>query len=757
MASGGAEPYSYVWAGGTITTTGESLIVSEPGTYQVTVTGANGCSASASALVTQDIRTPEVDIEATTTELTCEVGSSTLTAVATGGAEPYSYEWSTGETTAFITVDQPGTYQVTVTGSNGCSDSASITITQSLDKPDVSIAAPDKVLTCSITEVTLTAQVAPETGIPPFTYLWSTGSTDTSIVVTAAGTYTVTVTGENGCAGTASVVITEDQEPPVVSIAPPEPLSATVSEVVLDATVSGGTSPYTYLWNTGETTEDITVAATGTYTLTVTGANGCSAQASVDVVYQGLEIVKTGQTETAELGDILDYTITVTNVGEVSLTNVTVVDAKLGIDENVGALAPGASAVVTASYQVTEADIPFDMEPDDTSFVVPNTATATSDQVGPVEDSWDVTVNYQFQAPRAALAITKTGPATAAIGDTIVYQIVVTNVGDVALSDVYVVDAKLGLEETIALLGVGESQTFSGSYGPVTEADLPGPIHNTAIATQEEAETVQAEWDVALTTNPGLNITKVGPEGPVEAGDVIEYTIAVSNNGDVTLHNVRVVDAMLGLDETIPSLAPGGSVTYNRSYTVTQEDVDRGASLQNVAVADSDETGEVQATWTVGVIGAEPCIRTDVTVIIYGGWDGIPVKAWVGGTEQETLYTETNSFGEPQVMWTFYPPENTTWNVSVAAELPAGLDPEEWYYKALSSTSVTIGRCQQHVIYLQLLHEPKQPTPVPTVPTLPETGHADVSDQSGTGRALGLTVVGVVLAGGWLLRKRLMA
>ncbi len=753
MASGGAEPYDYLWSTGETT---QSIVVNSPMTYTVTVTGANGCVASAFALVTQDLREPLVEIEADVTELTCEVGAATLTAMVSGGAEPYTYLWSTGATSDSIVVAEPGTYTVTVTGANGCTGEDSIVITESTDRPNVSIVAPDKVLTCDITEVTLTAQVAAETGEPPFTYLWNTGSTDTSIVVAAAGTYTVTVTGANGCAGSASVVITEDKEPPVVSIATPQPLSATVTEVVLDATASAGTPPYTCLWNTGESTEDITVSATGTYTVTVTGANGCSAQASVDVVYQGLTIVKTGPTEAAELGDILDYSITVTNVGDVTLTNVRVVDAKLGIDQNVGDLAPGASAVVTGSYQVTEADIPADMEPGDTSFTLPNTATATSDQVGPVSDDWDVTVNYEFQAPRAALSITKTGPATAAIGDIIEYEIVVTNVGDVDLTDVNVVDAKLGLDETIALLTVGASQTFSGSYGPVTEADLPGPIHNTAIASQADAETVQDEWDVALVTNPGLNITKVGPEGPVEAGDVVEYTITVSNNGDVTLHNVRVVDAMLGLDETVPSLAPGASVTYNRSYTVTQADIDRG-SLYNVATANSDETEEVQVTWTVGVLGADPCIRTDVAVIIYGGWNGIPVNAWVGGTEQEELYTELNAFGEPQVMWTFYPPENTAWDVSVAAQLPAGLDPEEWSYKALTSTTVTIRRCEKHVIYLQLLHEPKQPTPLPTVPTLPETGSVDGSSGTGSGHVLAFLAAGLVLAAGWLVRKRLMA
>jgi len=651
VVTGGVTPYTYAWSTGE---TSESIVVTAPGTYMVTVTGDNGCSDSATVTITQSTDKPGVSIVAPDTVLTCEVGSATLTAVAVGGAGPFSYLWSTGETTQSIIVDQPGTYQVTVTGDNGCSDSVTITITQSTDRPEVSIVAPDTVLTCDITEVTLTAQVAPETGVAAFSYLWSNGSTDPSMVVAEGGTYTVTVTGEKGCSGAASVVITEDQEPPVVSIATPEPLSATVSEVVLDATVSGGTSPYTYLWDTGATTEDVTVSATGTYTLTVTGANGCSAQASVDVVYQGLEIVKTGQTETAELGDILDYTITVTNVGDVSLTNVTAADAKLGINQNVGALAPGASAVVTGSYEVTEADIPADLEPGDTSFMVRNTATATSDQVGSVEDSWDVTVNYQFQAPRAALAITKTGP-----------------------------------------------------------------------------------------------------DGPVAAGDVVEYTIRVANAGETALHNVHIVDAMLGLDETLPLLDVRCSLVLQEAYLVTEADIDEASGLTNMATAWSDEAPEVVGSWHVDTVSTqvpsdeppdEPVDgpqddptdvpsenpgeesaggRADVTVIVSGGWDGIPVRAWVGGTEQQTLYTERNSSGEPQVMWTFYPPADASWTVSVVADLPAGVDSERWTYHPLAGTSVQIEPGQRHVIYLQLVDEGGPATAVAPAVVLPHTGCLD--------------------------------
>ena len=81
--------------------------------------------------------------------------------------------------------------------------------------------------------------------------------------------------------------------------------------------------------------------------------------------------------------------------------------------------------------------------------------------------------------------------------------------------------------------------------------------------------------------------------------------------------------------------------------------------------------------------------RTDISVIVYGGWNDIPARLWVGGTEQETLYTATNSFGDAQAMWTLYP--TGAWPVSVDVQLPAGLDPDQWELKLVRVSSPTLG------------------------------------------------------------------
>ncbi|MHB1108068.1 MAG: gliding motility-associated C-terminal domain-containing protein, partial [Lutibacter sp.] len=230
--------------------------------------------------ITQDISAPSVSVSAATTVLTCNTESITITATPTvqGSA---SYLWSNGATTASISVTTPGNYSVTVTDSNnGCSvASESVTITQDISVPSISISAATTVLTCTVESIALTATVQ---GTP--SYLWSTGATTSTINVTAAGNYSVTVTdGNSGCSSVATVTVTGNATPPAASIGGNAVLTCTTQSATLvaTATVSGTAS---YLWNTGDTTASITVSAPGEYSVVVLdSSNGCAATATVTV------------------------------------------------------------------------------------------------------------------------------------------------------------------------------------------------------------------------------------------------------------------------------------------------------------------------------------------------------------------------------------------------------------------------------------------------------------------------------------------
>ncbi len=277
---------SYNWTqAGTSLGTGGTLSITTPGTYMLTVTATNGCTATSSVVISQNIQNPTATISnnPNTNTLTCSTTSIALTA--NGGG---TYSWSNGTTnlgtSATLNVTNPGVYTVTVTGANGCTNSASATITQDIVAPTAGITnnTNTTVLTCSQTSISLTA-----TG--GVSYAWSNGTSvvgsSANLSVSTPGTYTVTVTGANGCTATQSITITQTIAAPVVAISNvpnASELTCTLTSIAL--TASGGG---TYSWSNGTTnlgtSATLNVSTPGTYTVTVTGSNGCSSNASTTI------------------------------------------------------------------------------------------------------------------------------------------------------------------------------------------------------------------------------------------------------------------------------------------------------------------------------------------------------------------------------------------------------------------------------------------------------------------------------------------
>ena len=297
---GGIEPFSYAWvdSSGTLIATTFSVDVSAPGTYTLSVTGGNGCTGSDTVVVAQDTEAPTV--RATSDgALTCATLQVALRAEVTGGTEPFSYAWvnASGEsigTTASVNVSAAGSYTVTVTSTrSGCSTSDAVEVTEDVAAPGV-VLGPDRVLTCASRQVTITPAVSG--GTPPLAYTWkdaagATVSQQREITVSVPGTYTLTVTGVNGCSGSDTIVVTQDMGAPAVSATCGGVLTCVNQHVSLTAGVTGGSAPFTYAWANpgGEsigTTASVNVSAPGTYTLTVTGSNGCSRSDTVTVTQE---------------------------------------------------------------------------------------------------------------------------------------------------------------------------------------------------------------------------------------------------------------------------------------------------------------------------------------------------------------------------------------------------------------------------------------------------------------------------------------
>ena len=311
------------------------------------------------------------------------------------------------------------------------------------------------------------------------------------------------------------------------------------------------------------------------------------------------------------VGDIANYTIVVTNTGNVTLTDVVVTDPLTGNTYNVGTLAPGGSSTLTELYTITQADLDGGGKAG-TDHDIDNTATATSTQTGPASASAVAPLVY---AP--SLAIDKVfinvtagdGDTLAdAVGDVLNYTVAVTNTGNVTLTNVTVVDPLTGQSISGVTLAPGATNTYNTSY-TLTQADLDragnagsdGDIDNTATADSNETGPSSDSAVVPLVYAPSIAIDKTfvgwadGGANGNAVGDVANYTVRVTNTGNVTLTNVTVVDPLTGQNISGVTLAPGATSTYNTSYTLTQADLDNNgggdADIDNTATTDSDQTG----------------------------------------------------------------------------------------------------------------------------------------------------------------------
>jgi len=213
----------------------------------------------------------------------CPGGALALTASSANGVAPYTYLWNTAESSETITVSQPGTYEVTVTDSKGCTGSKSV-IVEPGTPPMVSITPPTGVF-CPNATILLTAQAM--LGKPPYVFNWSTpagAATGPQLNAGINGNYIVTVTDNIGCAGTASALI--NQNPDItISITPPIAIICNNGVIPLKATATGGSGGgYQYSWTTPTGTASgslINANEAGVYTVTVTDGANCKNEASI--------------------------------------------------------------------------------------------------------------------------------------------------------------------------------------------------------------------------------------------------------------------------------------------------------------------------------------------------------------------------------------------------------------------------------------------------------------------------------------------
>ncbi|HRI19788.1 MAG TPA: T9SS type A sorting domain-containing protein, partial [Panacibacter sp.] len=254
---------SYLWSTGATT---RSIVVNTAGNYTVTVTNSTGCKG-ASAVKTVTVNAlPVATVSADGLTTFCQGGSVTLTASAAS-----SYLWSNGATTQSIIANTAGNYSVTVTNVSGCSATSAATDVIVNPLPTPSITANGPTTFCTGGSVTLSSSAASY-------YTWYDAANQPvwyqqDYSATNAGSYHVTVGDANGCEGSSSATTVTTNPLPEPVITASGPITFCQGGSVTLTAPNGYSS---YLWSNGATSKTITVSANGSYSVTVTNANGCS-------------------------------------------------------------------------------------------------------------------------------------------------------------------------------------------------------------------------------------------------------------------------------------------------------------------------------------------------------------------------------------------------------------------------------------------------------------------------------------------------
>ncbi len=230
------------------------------------VSGTNPCSS--------------LSISQSSSPATCTSSNGSATCQATGGTAPYSYVWSNGQLTSTASSLYPGSYNLSVTDNNGCIISDIVGVGMDNSNAPVNTFVSTNVLCNGDQTGSITTTVSG--GNPAYTYSWSNGLSTQNISNLSSGQYLCEINDALGCFSYALATITEPSEI-TTSISSVDPSGSGLSDGSITINVTGGTSPYTYSWSNGATSANLNGLATGTYSVTVTDANGCEMSESVEL------------------------------------------------------------------------------------------------------------------------------------------------------------------------------------------------------------------------------------------------------------------------------------------------------------------------------------------------------------------------------------------------------------------------------------------------------------------------------------------
>jgi|GEM_PF-801464 len=583
--------YTYAWTPASIT--GSSASNLAPGTYSVTVTQtAGGCMDDAS--ITLNPSPPPVANITANPPVICVGGSTQLTA--TGGG---TYDWSTGQSGAMITVSPAATttYSVTVSN-NGCAAVGNFTVTVNTV---TATATANPATACSGAPVQLTA-----TG--GGTYSWSTGQTGATVTVnpTATTTYSVTVTN-NGCTDIANVTVTVNT---VTATASANPAVACSGDPVQLTATGGGT----YAWSTGQTGATITVnpVSTTTYSVTVTN-NGCTDVANVTVTVNVVTATAVAAPAVGCAGD--PFLLTATGGGTYSWNT----------GQSAASITVTPSATTTYTVTVTDNGC-TDVE---NVTVTINTVTATAAGTpNPVCEGQSSVLTatgggtYSWSTGQSGASITVSPPTTTT------YTVTVTNNGCTATSSVTVVvntvNASITADPNPICMGSSTvltatgGSTYSWSTGQSGASITVSPAATTTYSVTATSNGCTDVENITVTVNSVTATATAAPAVVCEGGPAVltatgggTYAWSTGQTGDVI-----TVNPLSTTTYSVTVSDNGCTDVANVTVTVTVVNGQATASPASICTGSNSvltATGGGTYSWSTGQVGASITVAPTAT------------------------------------------------------------------------------------------------------------------------------------------------
>ena len=564
--------YFYNWSNGAST---QNLSSVGTGSYTVTVTLGNCLAVETIEMVTNAVA-PTVSVSTSTA--TCGQNTGTATATAAGGVAPYSYSWSNTGTNATASNLAPGNYQVTVTGANGCT----VVGTGTVDNTNVPL-VPTAVVTANNSCVSGNGSV--DLSVAPagnYSYTWSNAATAEDLSNLSSGIYTVTVSAGPTCSATASFTVTSSTSEPVISSV----ITAAIcgqSDGAINLTVTGGTTPYTYLWSNMATTEDLSAIPSGLYSVTVSASNGCTASANFTVANNSSTFSLAGNatplTNCQNNNGAVDLQITPAGPYGIEWSN-------MATSEDLSGLAAGTYTVTVTQTGSCTASITFTVED---QRLLPSLLSVVTPEICGLSNG---AINLIVNGGTAPLSINWSNSAvsedlTALPGG--IYSVTVSDVN--GCSDVLTDTVPNNPINFSTTVNVVPNTSCLASNGSISLQVNPAGVYTYSWNTGQTTSAISG-------LSPGMYISTVSAGGTC----VVIDTVVVDNNTPAPVLSTVVTNALCSQPTgSIDLTVSGGQSPY--SYAWSNQ------------TSPQDPFGLLPGTYTVTVTAASGCSSTASAVV----------------------------------------------------------------------------------------------------------------------------------------------